>query len=124
MFLHRQERHADAISPGQRQLEAQLATLPHKELMWDLEQNAGAVARLGIASAGSAVRQIEQHLDSLAYDFVTLVAAHIGHESDSAGIVLLRRMVEALSGGRAHRIFQTRRHGHVYSIGLLCCRAC
>ena len=81
--------------------------------MWDLEQNAGAVARLGIASAGSAVRQIEQHLDSLAYDFVTLVAANIGHESDSAGIVLLRRMVEALSGGRAIRIFQTRRHGHV-----------
>jgi hypothetical protein len=38
--------------------------------------------------------------------------------------VLLRGMVEALSGGRAIRIFQTRRHGHVYSIGLLCCMAC
>src|SRR4029077_1248877 len=120
MSLHRQERHAYAISPGQRQFEAQLATLPHKELMWDLEQNAGAIARLRIASAGSAVRQVEQHLDSLAYDFVTLVAANMGHESDPARIVLLRRMVEALSGGRAIRIFQTRRHGHVYSIGLLC----
>src|SRR4029077_5794474 len=120
MFLYRQKRHADAISPGQRQFEAQLATLPHKELMWDLEQNAGAIARLRIASAGSAVRQVEQHLDSLAYDFVTLVAANIGHESDPAGIVLLRRMVEALSGGRAIRIFQTRRHGHVYSICIVC----
>ena len=124
MFLHRQERHAYAISAGQRQREAQFAALPHKELVWDLEENAGAIARLRIASAGSAVRQVEQHLDSLAYDFVTLVAANIGHESNPAGIVLLRRMVEALSGRRAIRFFQTRRHGHVYSIAIGCCIGC
>jgi len=77
----------------------------HKELVRDLEQNAGAIARLGIASAGPAVRQVEQYLDSLAYDFVTFAAANIGHEPDPAGIVLLRRMVEALSGRRAIRFF-------------------
>src|SRR6266849_4992046 len=105
MFFHRQERHAYAIGAGQRQLEAQFATLPHKELMWDLQENAGAVARLGIASAGPAVRQVEQHLDSLAYDFVTFMAANVGHESDPAGIVLLRRMVQTLSGRRTIRFF-------------------
>jgi hypothetical protein len=98
MFLHRQERHAYAISAGQRQLEAQFAALPNKKLMWDLQENAGAVARLGIAPARPAVRQVEQHLDSFAYDFVAFVAANIGHEPDPAGIVLLRRMVETLPG--------------------------
>jgi hypothetical protein len=88
--------------------------------VWDLEQNASAIARLRIASAGPAVRQVEQHLDSLAYDFVTFMAANIGYEPDPAGIMLLRRMVEALSGGRAIRFFQTRRHGHVYRIGIGC----
>jgi len=39
------------------------------------------------------MRQVEQHLDSLAYDFVALVAADVGHESNPTGIVLLRRMV-------------------------------
>ena len=66
------------------------------------------------------MRQVEQHLDSLAYDFVTFVTANIGYEPDPAGIVLLRRMVEPLSGRRTIRFFQTRRHGHVYSIGLVC----
>jgi hypothetical protein len=78
--------------------------------VWDLEENAGAIAGFGIASAGSAVRQVEQHLDSLAYDCVTLVAANVGDESDPAGVVLLRRMVETLGGRRTVRFFQTRRH--------------
>ena len=81
--------------------------------MWDLEQNAGAIAGFGIASAGAAVRQIEQHLDSLFYNFVAFVAANVGHESDSAGVVLLRRMVQPLGGWRAIRFLPTRRHGHV-----------
>src|ERR1019366_10265725 len=118
VFLHRQERHAHAISAGQRQFETQLAALPHKELVWDLEENAGAIAGLGIASAGPAVRKVEQHPDSLAYDVVTLVAAHAGYESDPAGVVLLRRMVQTLGERRTIRFFP-RRHGHVCSMASL-----
>ncbi len=73
--------------------------------MWDLEKNAGAIAGLGIASAGAAVRQVEQHLDSLAYDFVAFVAANVGHKSDPAGVVLLRRVVQTLGGWRSIRVF-------------------
>ena len=113
MFLHRQKCHAHAVGAGQRQLESQLAALPRKELVWDLEENAGAVAGLGIASAGPAVRQVEQHLDSLTYDFVTFVAANVGDESDSAGVVLLRRMVQTLSGRRSIRFVLTRHHSVV-----------
>src|SRR6266852_2451585 len=51
--------------------------------------------------------------DSLALQaLMTFVAADAGHESDTAGVVLLRRMVQTLSGRRAIRFFQTRRHGH------------
>jgi hypothetical protein len=113
MFLHRQKCHSHAISVGRRQVETQLDALPHKELVWDLEENAGAVAGLGIASAGPAVRQVEQHLDSLIYDIVTFVAANVGYESDPAGVVLLRRMVQTRGGWRNIRCFPTRRHRHL-----------
>src|SRR5208282_5779209 len=117
---HRQKCHSHAISAGRRQVETQLDALPHKELVWDLEENAGAIAGLGIASAGPAVRQVEQHLDSLAYDVVTFMAADVGYESNAARVVLLRRMVQALGGRSTIRFFFTRRHGHVCSIGVVC----
>ena len=87
--------------------------------MWDLEENASAIASLGIASAGAAVRQIEQYLNSLAYDFMAFVAANIGHEPDPAGVVLLRRMVETLGRRKAIRFFCMRRHGHICSMGMV-----
>ena len=72
-----------------------------------------------------AVGQVEQDLDSLAYNFVTFLATDVGHESDSAGIVLLRGVVQTLSGrgasgSLASRVLQTRRHyRHVHSIGIV-----
>jgi hypothetical protein len=90
-----------------------LAALSHKKLVWDLEENARAIAGLGIASASPAVRQVEQYLDSLTYNFVALVSANVGHESDPASVVLLRRMVQALSGRRSIRSVLTRHHSIV-----------
>jgi hypothetical protein len=81
--------------------------------MRDLEQNAGAIAGLGIASAGPAVRKVEQHPDSLTYDSVTFVAADAGHESDPAGVVFLRGMVQPLSGRRSIGFVLTRHHSIV-----------
>ncbi len=117
MFFHGQECHAYAISTGPGQLKAQLAALPLEKLMRNLEEDAGSVTGLGIASASSAMGQVEEHLDALAYDVMTFVAANIGDESDSAGIVFLRRMVQALGGRRSSRFVATRHHGHVCRIG-------
>jgi pullulanase/glycogen debranching enzyme len=39
------------------------------------------------------MRQVEQHLNSLGYDFVALFAPHVRYKSNAASIVLLRRMV-------------------------------
>jgi hypothetical protein len=90
-----------------------LAAFPRKELMGDLEENAGTIAGLGIASARPAVREVEQYLDSLTYNFVALVSANVGDESDSARVVFLRRMVQALSGRRSIRFVLTRHHSVV-----------
>jgi hypothetical protein len=64
-----------------------------KELVWNLEENAGSVSGFGVAAAGSAVGQVEQNLDSFGYDVVTFVASNVGYEPDAAGVMLLRRMV-------------------------------
>jgi len=91
--------------------------------VWDLEENAGAIAGFGIASARPPVRQVEQHLDSLAYDIVTFVAANVGYESNPAGVVLLRRMVQTLGGRRTIRFFEARRHGHVGSMSIIAAKS-
>jgi hypothetical protein len=93
VFFHWQERHAHAIGTGLGQIESQLSALALKELVWDLEENAGAVAGLGIAPAGSAVRQVQQNLDSFGYDVVALMASYVRYKSNTAGVMLLRRMV-------------------------------
>jgi hypothetical protein len=85
-------------------------------LLRDLKQNAGAVSCLGISSARAAVGQVEQHLNSLAYDVVAFAAADVGHKSYAAGIMLLRGMVKALGGRWSIRFLSTRRHGHLFGI--------
>ena len=69
--------------------------------MRDLDENAGAVSRLRIAAAGATMCQVQQNLNALADDFVTLVAGDAGDKPDTAGVVLVRRVVETLGEGQA-----------------------
>ena len=78
--------------------------------MRDLNQNARAIACLRITSAGAAVGEIQQDLNALADDLVTLVAADARHKSDAAGIVLVRGVIEALRGRQTIGV-ETGRHG-------------
>jgi hypothetical protein len=57
------------------------------------------------------VRQVEQYLKSLADDVVTLLAADARNKSDSAGVVLVRRVIQTLGGRQAIARISTRRHG-------------
>ena len=68
--------------------------------MRDLDQNPGAVTRFRVASAGAAVRQINEDLNAFAYDFMGLLAIEVDHESHPAGVVLVTRIVEALARRR------------------------
>jgi hypothetical protein len=55
----------------------------------------------GIASAGAAVRQVQQDLNTLLDDVVTFLTADAGDEPNAAGVVLMRRIVETLGGRQA-----------------------
>ena len=85
-------------SPGGRQREAELGALAREELVRDLDQHAGAVAGFRIAAAGAAVRQVDQNLNALDDDVVRFLTLDVGNEADSAGIVLMARIVKTLRG--------------------------
>src|ERR1700739_2552994 len=96
MRLHGEKRHSDCVGSGGRQNEAKLFALAGKELVRNLDQDAGAVSGFWIGAAGSAMRQILQNLDSLANDLVAFMAADAGDKPDSACVVLVRGIVKSL----------------------------
>jgi hypothetical protein len=65
----------------------------------DLDQDAGAIAGSGIAAAGAPVRQVDENLDAFEDDVVRPLALEIRNEANSAGIVLVARVVKALRQG-------------------------
>ena len=50
----------------------------------------------GIAACGSAMGEVDEHLEALADDVVAFFAANAGHEAHAAGIVLIARVIETL----------------------------
>jgi hypothetical protein len=64
--------------------------------MRNLDKDPGAVPRLGIAAACASVGQIQQDLETLLNDVVRFMAVDVGDESDTAGVVLVGGVVEAL----------------------------
>ena len=83
-----------------RQREARFGRLGGEKLVRHLHQNAGAVAGQRIAAAGSAVGQVDQNLQARADDLVALLAANVDDKADTAGVVLLGRIVHPLPGGQ------------------------
>src|SRR5690348_4554682 len=96
MFFDGQEDHANAVGAGIGKRKAELLAFASEELVRDLNQDSGAVAGFGIASASSAVRKIQQDLNSLTDDVVTFTAANAGYKPDSARIMLVRGVIETL----------------------------
>ena len=90
--IARQEHEADAVLAGGR--ERRRSNLSQK-LVRDLEEDAGAVAGVGLAAARAAVRQVLEHLQRLADDGVRLAAFDVHDEADAAGVVLVAGVVEA-----------------------------
>jgi hypothetical protein len=61
-----------------------------------LNQHTSAVSGFGITTAGPAVGQVDEDLNSLLNDLVAFVSANAGDEPHTAGIVLIRRVVKTL----------------------------
>ena len=90
-----QEGDADGVGAGLGQLEAgDLA----EEGVRDLEQDAGAVARVGLGAGGAAVLEVAQYGERLLDQRMAGLAGEGGHEADAAGVVLVAGVVHTLRG--------------------------
>ena len=94
-----QKDHAHAIFARCGQREAQLGAFALEKSVRNLDQDAGAVARLRIAPASAAMGQIDQDLDALEDDVVRFVALDVGDESDATPVVLILGGIKPLSLG-------------------------
>ena len=89
----------DAVLASGRQREAEPCALAREKLVRNLDQDAGAVAGFRIAAAGAAMRQVDQDLDALLDDVVRALALDVRDKADTAGIVLVGGVVQALCFG-------------------------
>ena len=92
----REEHHANAIFPGRGQRHAGLPGGQLQKLVGGLDQDASAIAGVGLAAAGAAVIQVHQHLQRLLDDGVGLPALDVNHKANAAGLVLELRVVQTL----------------------------
>ena len=70
MRVHRQKGHPHPILAGRREFKTKPGALALEKRMRNLNQNSSAVARLRIAAAGSAMRQVDQYLNAFEHDVV------------------------------------------------------
>src|SRR5580765_4340511 len=101
MLLDGQKSHADAVGTQLRKSETQFAAFAREELVGNLDQDSRSIAGFRIAPAGTAVGQVQEHLNSLTNDVVALVTADACDKPDSTGVVLVRGVVKALGGWKA-----------------------
>jgi hypothetical protein len=64
--------------------------------MGDLNEDAGAVASLRVATCRATMGEVDENLKALADDLVALFAADVRDKAHAAGIVFIPWMIEAL----------------------------
>src|SRR5262249_20676494 len=90
------EQRADRVLAGLGQRESKPRRLPGEELVRDLHQDAGAVARARIGADRAAMLEIAEDGEGVLDQLVRLAALDVGDEADPAGILFERGIVEAL----------------------------
>ena len=96
-LLLRVEEDADAVRAGRRQGFTELGA---EERIGDLDEDAGAVARLGVRTGGAAVLEVREGGERADDRLVRAGGVEAGDEGDAAGVVLVRGVIEA----PAHRV--------------------
>ena len=89
--VDRQEAHQHPVAPERRQLEADRRT---EQLVWDLHQDAGAVACARVGPGGAAVLEILQRRQRLRDHLVRGLVVQARDHADAARVVLEGRVVE------------------------------
>ena len=91
--FHGQEHHADAVVARVGQGVAEFLAFAGEELVGNLDEDAGAVTGFGVATAGSAMGQIDEDLDAFGDDVVGRFGVDVDYEAEAASIVLVCRIV-------------------------------
>ena len=99
----RQEDEPGAVVAGRRQREAERRGHLAQKRVRHLHEDAGAVAGRRLAAARAAMQQVDQDAQPLLDNGVRAAALDVDDEADAAGIVLVRRVVQAGCGGPARR---------------------
>ena len=95
-----QEPDAGGVVTGGREIELDDGAI---ERVRDLQEDAGAVAGVGLRTGRTAVLQVRQRREAGANQFVGSNTVQVGDEGDAARVVLVSGVVEAdLARGRAH----------------------
>src|SRR5262249_52858214 len=94
--IARHEQLADRVFARLGQLEAELVGDLDEELVWDLYQDAGAVAGARIGTDRAAVLKIAKNRQCIVDDLVRTAALDVGNEADAVRILVERRIVKAL----------------------------
>ncbi len=94
--IARQKDQAGAVVAGGREGEAEFGLPGTEEAVRHLDEDAGAVARIGLRPAGAAVFEVAQQAQALLDDVVRLASAEVDHKADAAGVLLVLRVVKSL----------------------------
>jgi hypothetical protein len=89
----RQEHHADAITSGLRQRDRAVSANSPKKCMWDLQQNACAIAGAGVGSNSAPVGKILEKLERFLYNVARANAMDVRDEADAARIMFVGRVI-------------------------------
>ncbi len=99
----RHEHMADGVLPRLGQLDACRAARHAEEVVWDLHQDAGAVARERVGARRAAMGEVDEDLEAVLDDLVAHAPLQVGDEAHAAGIMLVLGIVESLRWRRARR---------------------
>ena len=94
-----QEKLTYAVFPGLGQGEAEFGAFLEEEGMGHLGDDARAIAGILFGSRCSAMLEIDEDLDTLGHDVVGFLALDMDDETDAAGVMLVRAVVQAFIHG-------------------------
>ncbi len=94
--LDRQKAHRNAVFARSGQAEPEMRGFFREKFVRNLNQNARAVACLGVATAGAPMLEIYQDFQTFAHDFARGFTFDVHDETDAAGIMLMSGIVQTL----------------------------
>jgi hypothetical protein len=96
-----QEDEAAAVLLFCGQIDARFLAGLLQEAVGHLDEDAGAVAGIIFAAAGTAVTEVDQDRERVADDGVGFAALDVDDEADAAGVVFILGVVKALLGRKS-----------------------